>query len=210
MDVDVELCGTDQIFNALAGRTLLKRIKNKDKFVVALNLMENPKTGELMSKSKGTGVFLSLPSNEMYGAIMAQPDEMIEIFLINNTRVSLKDKDEIMALGPRLAKARAAFEIVKIFYGEKEARLAEDEFNKTFSAGGIPYDVKELRLGEGVSLAQVLMEGGFISSKTDWRRLIQEGAVRDSRDTKITDKDYRPKETTVLKIGKRRFVKIII
>ena len=79
LDVDVELCGTDQIFNALAGRTLLKRLKNKDKFIIALNLMENPKTKELMSKSKGTGVFLSSLPNEMYGAIMAQPDEMIEI-----------------------------------------------------------------------------------------------------------------------------------
>lgn len=86
MDVDAELCGTDQIFNALAGRTLLKRIKNKDKFVIALNLMENPETGELMSKSRGTGVFLSLPANDMYGAVMAQPDEMIRIFLVNNTR----------------------------------------------------------------------------------------------------------------------------
>src|SRR3989338_10644515 len=57
MDVDVELCGTDQVFNALVGRTLLKRLKNKDKFVVAVNLMENPKTKELMSKSRGTGVF---------------------------------------------------------------------------------------------------------------------------------------------------------
>jgi len=60
IDVDVEVCGTDQIFNALAGRTLLKKIKNKDKFVVAVTLMENPKNGELMSKSKGTGVFLDV------------------------------------------------------------------------------------------------------------------------------------------------------
>jgi tyrosyl-tRNA synthetase len=58
MDVDIELCGTDQTFNALVGRTLQKRINNKEKSVIAVTLMENPKTGELMSKSKGTGVFL--------------------------------------------------------------------------------------------------------------------------------------------------------
>src|SRR3989344_8531566 len=59
MDVDVELCGTDQTFNALAGRTLLRRLKNKEKFVITVNLMENPKTKTLMSKSNKTGVFLS-------------------------------------------------------------------------------------------------------------------------------------------------------
>ena len=84
MDVDVEVCGTDQIFNALAGRTLLKKLKNKEKFVVALTLMENPKTGELMSKSKGTGVFLGGTAENMFGQIMSQPDEMMEILFINN------------------------------------------------------------------------------------------------------------------------------
>ena len=79
MDVDVELCGTDQTFNALAGRTLVKRLKDKEKFVITVNLMENPKTKELMSKSRGTGVFLSASPNDMFGQIMAQPDEMIEI-----------------------------------------------------------------------------------------------------------------------------------
>ncbi|MEK7553013.1 MAG: tyrosine--tRNA ligase, partial [Patescibacteria group bacterium] len=72
MDVDIELCGTDQTFNALAGRTLMKRLKNKEKFVVAVNLMENPKTKELMSKSRGTGVFLNATPSDMYGQIMKQ------------------------------------------------------------------------------------------------------------------------------------------
>ena len=78
MDVDVEICGTDQTFNALAGRTLIKRLKNKDKFVIALNLVANPKTGELMSKSNGTGVFIDQSSNSLFGAIMSLPDPMIE------------------------------------------------------------------------------------------------------------------------------------
>src|SRR6185437_3640299 len=77
MDVDAELCGTDQTFNALAGRTLMKRLKNKDKFVLALNLTANPKTGELMSKSKGTGVFVDSSPNDLFGSIMSLPDPMI-------------------------------------------------------------------------------------------------------------------------------------
>jgi len=210
MDVDAELCGTDQIFNALAGRTLLKRIKNKDKFVIALNLMENPETGELMSKSRGTGVFLSLPANDMYGAVMAQPDEMIRIFLVNNTRVPLPEIDGIMALGPRLSKARAAFEITKIFYGGQKAKEAEGQFNKTFSDGGIPDDVLEIKMVSGQSLARLLIDAGLVASKTEWYRLVGAGAVRDNDGKKITNKDFIPQTTTILKIGKRRFVKVVV
>jgi len=88
MDVDVELCGTDQIFNALAGRTLLRKIKNKEKFVIVANLIQDEKTGELMSKSNGTGVFLDLDSQNLYGAIMAQSDGMIRPLFLGCTRVS--------------------------------------------------------------------------------------------------------------------------
>ena len=95
LDADVELCGVDQTFNALMGRTLLKKLKNKEKFIVCNNLMENPITGELMSKSRGTGVFLNTDANTMFGQIMAQPDEMIRILLINNTRVPLDEIDEL-------------------------------------------------------------------------------------------------------------------
>src|SRR3989344_3697024 len=134
MDVDVELCGTDQIFNALVGRTLLKKLKNKNKFVVAVNLMENPKTGELMSKSRGTGVFLSSSPNEMFGAIMAQPDEMTEVLLVNVTRIPLVEKEKILGLGPRNAKMYVARDIVKRFYGEKSADKAKQEWEGVFSS----------------------------------------------------------------------------
>jgi len=106
MEVDAELCGTDQTFNALMGRTLLEKLKGKDKFVVTVNLMENPKTGELMSKSRGTGVFLDTNAFDKFGSIMAQPDEMIELILVNNTRLPLSEVAEIMrAENPRDATA---------------------------------------------------------------------------------------------------------
>ena len=116
------MCGTDQVFNALAGRTLLKKLKNKEKFVVAVTLMENPKTGELMSKSRGTGIFLDASSNDMYGQVMAQPDEMIEILFVNNTLLSLDEIKGFMELNPKESKMRLAKEIVKIFYGEKRRK----------------------------------------------------------------------------------------
>jgi len=210
MDVDAELCGTDQIFNALAGRTLMKRLKDKDKFVIALNLLANPKTGELMSKSNGTGVFLGTPANDLFGAIMALPDPMIEPLFINCTRIPLSEKDAIMAEGPRDAKARVAFDIVKRLKGQDAAKSAEEAFEKTFAKGGVPEDIQEARMASGDSLAETFIKAGVVPSKAEWRRLIDGGAVRREDDEKITDPNFIPTETMILKIGKRRFVKILI
>jgi len=208
MDVDAELCGTDQIFNALAGRTLMKRLKNKDKFVIALNLIANPATGELMSKSNGTGVFIDQPARELFGALMALPDPMIEPLYMYCTRIPLADKEKLMAKGPREAKAAVASDIVKRFHGDEAARVAEEEFDKTFSKGGVPNDILEVALSDDKSLVELMIEAGIVPSKTEWRRLIDEGAVKTADGTKITDPNFKPAGEVVLKVGKRRFVKI--
>mgnify|MGYP001564862370 CR=1 FL=1 len=210
LDTDAELCGTDQIFNALAGRTLLKRLKNKEKFVVALNLIANPKTGELMSKSNGTGVFVGVPAPELFGAIMALPDPMIEPLFINCTRIPMSEKESLLAQGPREAKARIAFDIVKRFHGQAVAKSAEETFEKTFSKGGLPEDIQELKLESGKSLVEILIQADIVPSKAEWRRLIENGAVRTEDNAKITDPNFLPTTSTILKIGKRRFVKVVV
>ncbi|MCX6715970.1 MAG: tyrosine--tRNA ligase [Candidatus Taylorbacteria bacterium] len=208
MDVNAELCGTDQIFNALAGRTLLKRLKNKDKFVIALNLIANPKTGELMSKSNGTGVFIDQSANELFGALMALPDPMIEPLFVNCTRIPLSDKESLMAKGPREAKAVVAADIVKRFHGESAAKEAVTVFEKTFAKGGVPDDILEISLSKDGVLVDVLIKAGVVPSKTEWRRLIGDGAVKTADDKKIDDPAWRPQGEVVLKVGKRRFVKV--
>lgn len=209
MDVDVELCGTDQIFNALAGRTLMKRVKDKEKFVVALNLIANPKTGELMSKSNGTGVFIDQSPNDLFGALMALPDPMIEPLFLNCTRIPMEEKDGLMAAGPREAKARVAADIVKRFHGEKAATDAEQAFINTFAKGGVPDDIQEVKLAESDQLSDALVKAGVVPSKSEWRRLIDGGGIKTEDDTKITDANFKPTQTMVLKVGKRRFVKIL-
>ncbi len=209
MDVDAELCGTDQIFNAMAGRTLIKRLKDKEKFVIALNLIANPKTGELMSKSNGTGVFVNVPANELFGSIMALPDPMIEPLFLNCTRIPMGEKEALLATGPKEAKARIASDIVRRFHGEEAAKLAEETWNKTFSKGGVPDDVMEISLADGVSLADALVAAKVVPSKTEWRRLIDGGGIKLEDDTKITDPNFKPEKGTILKIGKRRFVKVV-
>jgi tyrosyl-tRNA synthetase len=224
LDVDMELCGNDQKFNALAGRTLVQRYKHKEKFVFITTLLENPLTGEkMMSKSLGTGVFLDISANDMFGKIMSQPDENIPQLFIDCTYVSLDeiagitDKLKSDGINPRDIKARLAFEITKIYHGEKSAKEADEAFEKTFAKGGVPDDVLEVKFSKGDSLSELLVKAGVVESKADWRRLVDGGAVHavadvsnNAKDEKITDPNFAPTSTVVLKIGKRRFVKIVV
>ena len=213
MDVDVELCGTDQTFNALAGRTLLRKLKSKEKFVVTVTLMENPVTGELMSKSKGTGVFLDTIANEKFGQIMAQPDEMTKILLVNCTLLPLSDIDEIMtAENPRDAKLRLAKEIVTLYHGAEDAVRAEQYFIDTFSKKQIPENISEMSVSDGEKLLDVIVRAGFAESKGDARRKIEQGGVEIDSE-RITDFNailVSDHDGKVLKVGKKDFVKIII
>jgi tyrosyl-tRNA synthetase len=115
-----------------------------------------------------------------------------------------------MAKGPREAKAIIAGDIVKRFHGEKAAKAAEEAFEKTFAKGGVPDDVLEVKFSKGDLLAELLVKAGVVESKADWRRLIDDGAVKTEKDEKVTDPNFVPRETMILKIGKRRFVKIIV
>ena len=211
MEVDAELCGTDQTFNALMGRTLLRKLKNKEKFIVIINLMENPKTGELMSKSKGTGVFLNTTPIKMFGAIMAQPDEMIEILFINCTRISKEEIKKIIKQGPFEAKKKVAKEITKIIFSEKEAKEAEKDFSNTFQKKEIPKKMEEIKFKVGELLSEVLVKNKVLFSKGEWRRLVFGNAIHDlSKNKTILDVDFRISEDLTLKIGKKRFLKLKI
>jgi tyrosyl-tRNA synthetase len=216
MDVDAEVCGTDQIFNALTGRDLIKKLKGKDKFVVAVTLMENPKTGELMSKSKGTGVFLDAKPNEMYGQIMAQPDEMVKILFINNTYLPLNEIEQIVAGNPRDTKARLAKEVVKIFYGEDAANKAEGEFNKVHRDKELPTDMPQFETStEKYFVLDLLCDSGLAPSKKEAKRLVEGGAVSkifSDSETKVVDwrEEISLQDEMVIKAGNRKFVKIKI
>jgi len=211
MDVDVEVCGTDQIFNALTGRTLLRKLKNKDKFVVAVTLMENPKTGELMSKSKGTGVFLDVLPQDMYGQIMAQPDEMIEILFVNCTLLPLEEIEKYMKLeNPRDAKMRLAFEITKIFHGNDIASKAQTHFINTIQNKQTPTKLKEIIIKSSKpNIVDLLIESNLVSSKTEARRLVAQNGIKiDGKNINDLDNIEIPKNGVILQKGKRYFVKI--
>lgn len=210
MEVDGEVCGTDQIFNALVGRTLLKKLKNKNKFVIAVTLMENPKTGELMSKSKGTGVFLDFSSNDIHGQIMAQPDEMIESLFVNCTWLTLTEIAKIMKTSPYEAKKKLAHEFVRLYRGEKDADAAEKNFETVFAKKENPDEIVEAKvMDKNWPLAELLEFTKLTASKSEARRMIEQGGVKvDGAVIGEREAVIRPKSGMVIQAGKRKFIKI--
>lgn len=213
---DVEIGGTDQTFNMLAGRTLLRQIKEKEKFVVATRLLANPKTGELMSKSSGTGVFLDASAEEMFGQIMASPDEMVEPLAITNTRLELKEVARLAGDAgaggekARDAKLRLAEEIVSRYHSPDAARAARESFIKTFSSGEAPAGIETKSFdGPTGALLDLVSFSGLVGSKTEARRLIEDGAVEIDGEVKQDPHEIIDlKNGIVLRVGKHRFARI--
>ena len=209
MDVDVEVGGTDQTFNMLAGRMLQKKLNNREKFVVATTLLENPKTRKkLMSKSQGGYIALNDPPTEMYAKTMALPDEVIRQMFVDCTTISLEDMEPILnEENPRDAKMRLAREIVTLYHAADAAQKAEDAFISTFQKGAVPDEVDEVARAGGETYADALVRAGTVSSKAELSRLFSAGAVSDA----VTGEKYEKipdASGATLKIGKRRFVKL--
>jgi len=220
LDADVELCGTDQIFNALSGRTLLKRLKGKEKYVVAVTLMEDPATGELMSKSRGTGVFLNSSPDDMFGKVMSQSDTMISPLFTHCTRIpmekiaALESEMEDGSSNPRDVKLGLAREIVRIFYGKEAAASAEKNFITTVSRGEVPKEIPKSRPEYEMreTLETFIARTGLAKSKTDARRKIGQGGVSIDKE-KLADPmlllDVSVHGGKVLRVGKRGFIRIL-
>ncbi|MEK9184740.1 MAG: tyrosine--tRNA ligase [Patescibacteria group bacterium] len=214
LEVDLEIGGTDQTFNMLAGRTLVRRYLNHEKFVLTTTLLVDPITGEkMMSKSLGTGVGLNETANNMFGKIMALPDFGIIQVFIDCTRLSMVDVMEKkrrldMGENPKNIKVELAKEIVTLYHGKEMAQKAEEDFENTFKKGGIPEDTKEVLVNKGESLSKIFLEQGIVKSKGELRRLMEEGAVKEADGGIINDFEYIINKNLTLRVGKRRFIKI--
>ncbi|TSC70541.1 MAG: tyrosyl-tRNA synthetase [Parcubacteria group bacterium Gr01-1014_46] len=212
MGVDGEIGGNDQTWNMLAGRDLMKTLKNKEKFVIATKLLVDP-SGKKMGKTENNMVSLDQTPEEMFGRVMSWGDEMIVPGLEIVTDVPLGDIESIkesLASGknPKDYKVFLAREIVTLCYNLESAKKAEENFENTFSKGGVPEDVVEVSVASGVSLSEILMINQIVISKSEFRRLVSEGAVTNT-DTgeKVSDPDTEVSSGTY-KVGKRRFIKI--
>ena len=212
MDVDGEIGGNDQTWNMLAGRDLMKTLKNKEKFVFATKLLVDS-SGKKMGKTESNMVSLDQNPEEMYGKVMSWTDEMIVPGFEVITDVPNSDIEKIkesLSSGenPKNYKMYPARELVALGFDQKLAKRAEEDFENTLAKGGVPEDVIEVSVAKGVPLSEILMINQIVISKSEFRRLVSEGAVTNT-DTgeKISDADAEV-SSGVYKVGKRRFIKI--
>lgn len=217
MSVDLEIGGTDQTFNMLAGRTLVRRMQDREKLVLATTLLENPVTGEqLMSKSKGTGISLGSDANDMFGKTMALPDEAIIQVFVDCTRVPLDEIDAKRARldageNPKDLKLELALEIVRMYHGKDAAADAMTSWIAAFSQKGIPENIPAYPVTPGMTILDAIVHHGLVSSRTEARRLFEQGAVTDlSSGEKISDPSMPLSASLTTKIGKHRFATFTI
>jgi len=220
LDADVEIGGTDQTFNMLVGRTLLKTYKQKEKFVMTTTLLEDSVTGEkLMSKSLGTGIAVNEQPNDMFGKIMALPDRSIIQCFTDCTEVTsseIREFAEKLTSGtnPREVKLELARRIVSMYHGKKFADKAAENFINIFSNKKFPETIKTYVVQKGERLDSILLAQKIIKSKSEWTRLILGGGISirfpdEKGEVKITDKYYSMTSPIILQIGKKIFLKII-
>lgn len=215
VDADIEIGGFDQLFNVKAGRVVQKHYGKKEQDVITFQMLEGT-DGRKMSTSWGNVINITDEANDMYGKIMSVRDDLLIKYFLLCTDVAdseIEGLKQQLASGtnPKEIKMRLAREIVTIYHSKKSAELAEQNFTNTFSKGGVPDEIETIQSTTGLLLADVLVEKKIISSKTDWRRLVTEGAITETEsNTKITDPFFKIEKAGTYKIGKRRFVKIEI
>ena len=215
MDVDLEIGGNDQTFNMLAGRTLMKKLKNKEKFVLTTKLLVDPQ-GKKMGKTEGNMVNLDEKPEKMYGQIMSWPDELIDIGFELCTNMPTDEINKISSqtrkkvINPREAKARLAREIVSICYNKEAGRKAETEFNRVFKKKELPSQIPAIKLKDKrLDILDLLAITKLASSKLEAKRLIlQKGVKINGKIEEDWQKVLEIKKGMIIQVGKKKFLKL--
>ncbi len=195
MGVDLEIGGNDQMFNLLAGRTIEKAYKNKEKFCLTTKLLTDP-TGAKMGKTTGNTVNLTDTPEDMFGKIMALPDSLLELGFELLTDLDKPSSDAMTA------KKTLAFEVVKQILGETKAQAAKKYFETTFQKREPEYnEYITLKSNATITIAPL------VGSNSEVKRLFTQGAI-DINNQKITDPNVKLKVGDKIKIGQKKFVEV--
>jgi len=220
MDVDLEVGGNDQMFNMMCGRDLLKNLKNKEKSVLTLKLLADDQ-GNKMGKSEGNVVFLNESPENMYGQVMSWPDGVIAPAFELCTNLPWEEVKAIKKdlassrVNPRDLKMKLAKEITRINRGEDLANEAQENFIKIVQNKEVPEDLPVWKAkSDHYLLTDILVESGLASSKSEARRLIEQGAIKlqNSGQAEVLKNPKQKLDITteiILSRGKLRFIKII-
>ncbi len=205
MDVDGQVGGNDQTFNMLAGRTLMKDLKNKEKFVLTAKILADT-TGKKMGKSEGNMIAMNDTPVDMYGKVMRWSDGMILGGFELCTRETIPSKTEIVQ-EPMKYKKLLAFGITKTFLGERAAKEGQEHFSEVIQSKEKPTDLPEIK-PSAYDIITILVEAKICVSKGDARRQIEQGGVK-VNDAKISVFDFQVKPGEVVQKGSRFFVKVL-
>ncbi len=216
MDVDGEIGGNDQTFNMLSGRDLMKTLKGKEKFVLTMKLLEDPH-GKKMGKSEGNMITPSDSPADMFGKVMSWPDGAIIRGFELCTTATLSEIAELEKMlkngvNPRDLKAQLAKEIITLYHSKQKAMDAEMEFNKIFKDKETPADLPTIAIkSKANNIVDLIMETKLITSKSETRRLVEQGGVK-LNDQTIKDwkNNITPQTGDILKVGKRKFAKLLV
>lgn len=210
VQADVEIGGTDQRFNILAGRIMQPHFGQEPQNII-MNPLVNGTDGRKMSSSWGNTITLLAPAEDMFGKVMSMHDEELVTYFTVCTRLPMSEVGEITeslknGANPRDIKLRLAHEITRMYHGEEGAMHGEAYFRETFQHKQVPENVVEIQK----DFIEGLIRSEIVASKAELRRLLEAGGVRDAETgEKLSAFPTTISEPRVLKIGKRRFVKLV-
>ena len=217
LKADLELGGTDQKFNLLVGRDLQREYGQEPQVIMTLPLLEGTDGVEKMSKSYGNHIGLHDIPEDMYGKALSISDDMIEKYFLlavdadDDTMKEVRRQLDDNSINPRDVKRWLARELVTLYYDSETAVKAQEHFDRVFISKDVPDDMEEFKLTEEIQLLDILKISGFIRSKGEGRRLIKQNAIK--LNGKICDDELTALapgcDEVVIKVGKRRFLKVI-
>jgi tyrosyl-tRNA synthetase len=218
LEADVELGGTDQLFNLLMGRDLQRSRGQEPQIVLTMPLLEGLDGVNKMSKSLGNYIGITESPNDIYGKVLSVSDELMFRYynllsdLTSDEITLLKKRMEAGEIHPKEVKKQLARELTARFHGREEAISAEENFEKVFQQKGVPDEIPEVTVTavENIWLPQLLVDAGLVKSTSDGRRMIKQNAVAVDGE-KIVDENttIAPHGEILIKVGKRRFCKVM-
>lgn len=218
MEADVELGGTDQLFNVLMGRDLQRSRGMEPQIVLTMPLLEGLDGVNKMSKSLGNYIGISESADNIYGKVLSISDTLMFRYYSLLSDLSTRQIEDLKAriadgsLHPKEVKKQLARELTARFHGREAAEAAEENFEKVFQKGGVPDDltVYHCPAVEGVPLPQLLLEAGLVSTTSEGRRMIVQGAVSmDGEKAGDVNQVVAASGEILFKVGKRRFCKVV-
>ena len=213
---DIEIGGTDQKFNLLLGRQLQKEYNMSQQVTLTMPLLEGTDGVDKMSKSYNNYIAFNDSPNDMYGKILSIPDNLLLKYYLLVANISTQEIEDYKLLLKmdkityRDLKRKLARDIIKIYYNEKFASQAEINFDKIFIKKDIPDDIPIYKMSMSEKIVDVIHNSNLVNSKSEIKRLIKQGAVKINEET-VSDIQLTIDSTkeVVVKIGKRKFLKII-